>query len=180
MKIPFVITLIGADRPGLVRAIAQEVAAADGDWLESRLAALAGKFAGVVQVAVPEANGPALTARLKTLEAQGLRISIEAGSRSSSGAAPAERVLQLDLIGQDHPGIVRDVARLLAEHQVTVDELETGTSSGPFSGETLFKAHARLRLPPQLSTAELRSLLEALANELMVDVSVLEGDEAQV
>jgi glycine cleavage system regulatory protein len=178
MKIPFVITLIGADRPGLVRAIAQEVAAADGDWLESRLAALAGKFAGVVQVAVPEANGPALTARLKTLEAQGLRISIEAGSRSS-GAEPAGRVLQLDLIGQDHPGIVRDIARLLAEHQVTVDELETGTSSGAFSGETLFKAHARLRLPPQLSTAELRSLLEALANELMVDVSVLEGDEAE-
>jgi hypothetical protein len=30
-----------------------------------------------------------------------------------------------------------------------------------------------------LSTAELRSLLEALANELMVDVSVLEGDEAE-
>jgi glycine cleavage system regulatory protein len=177
MKIPFVITLIGADRPGLVRAIAQEVAAADGDWLESRLAALAGKFAGVVQVAVPEANGPALTARLKTLEAQGLRISIEAGSRSE--AAPPGHVLQLDLIGQDHPGIVRDIARLLAEHQVTVDELETGTASGAFSGETLFKAHARLRLPPQLSTAELRSLLEALANELMVDVTVLEGDEAE-
>jgi glycine cleavage system regulatory protein len=177
MKTPFVITLIGADRPGLVRAIAQEVAAADGDWLESRLAALAGKFAGVVQVAVPEANGPALTARLKTLEAQGLRISIEAGSRSE--AAQYGRVLQLDLIGQDHPGIVRDIARLLAEHQVTVDELETGTASGAFSGETLFKAHARLRLPPQLSTAELRSLLEALANELMVDVTVVEGDEAE-
>jgi glycine cleavage system regulatory protein len=177
MKIPFVITLIGADRPGLVRAIAQEVAAADGDWLESRLAALAGKFAGVVQVAVPEANGPALTARLKTLEAQGLRISIEAGSRSE--APPAGRVLQLDLIGQDHPGIVRDIARLLAEQQVTVDELETGTASGAFSGETLFKAHARLRLPPQLSAAELRGLLEALANELMVDVTVIEGDEAE-
>jgi glycine cleavage system regulatory protein len=177
MKIPFVITLIGTDRPGLVRAIAQEVAAADGDWLESRLAALAGKFAGVVQVAVPEANGPVLTARLKTLEAQGLRISIEAGSRSA--AAPAGRVLQLDLIGQDHPGIVRDIAQLLAERQVTVDELETGTASGAFSGETLFKAHARLRLPPQLPTAELRSLLEALANELMVDVTVVEGDEAE-
>jgi glycine cleavage system regulatory protein len=178
MKIPFVITLIGADRPGLVRAIAQEVAAANGDWLESRLAALAGKFAGVVQVAVPEANGPALIAQLKTLEAQGLHISIEAGSRSGV-AEPAGRVLQLDLIGQDHPGIVRDIARLLAEHQVTVDELETGTASGAFSGETLFKAHARLRLPPQLSTAELRSLLEALANELMVDVTVLEGDEPE-
>jgi glycine cleavage system regulatory protein len=176
MKIPFVITLIGADRPGLVRALAQEVAAAEGDWLESRLAALAGKFAGVVQVAVPEAHSAALIARLKALEAQGLRVTVEAGS--SAGASAPGRVVQLDLIGQDRPGIVRDIARLLAERQVTVDELETGTSSGAFSGETLFKAHARLRVPPQLPTGELRSLLEALANELMVDVTVLEGDEA--
>ena len=70
------------------------------------------------------------------------------------------------------PGIVRDVSRLLAERQVSVEELETDTVSGAFSGETLFKARARLRVPAQLATHELRGLLEALAHELMVDVSV--------
>src|SRR5580692_7243772 len=56
MTTPVVITFIGRDRPGLVNAISEKVAAFDGTWLESRLAHLAGEFAGIVLVRVPEPN----------------------------------------------------------------------------------------------------------------------------
>ena len=170
MKRPLVLTVTGPDRPGLVRAVSQEVADAGGDWLESRMATLAGTFAGVVLVAVPDERAAALAKQLGALEAQGLRVSIEPATAEPPRAAG--RVVQLELVGQDHPGIVRDVSRLLAERQISVEELETDTVSGAFSGEMLFKANARLRVPAALSTPELRSLLEALAHELMVDINL--------
>ncbi|HEX7384598.1 MAG TPA: ACT domain-containing protein [Burkholderiaceae bacterium] len=174
MKNSFVLTAVGRDRPGLVRAIAQEVAAAGGDWLDSRMAALAGQFAGVVRVAVPVEASEAFVERLRALDAEGLRLVVESGA---TAPAPAGRLLRIELLGHDRPGIVRDVSRLLAEHQVSVEELETGTESGAFSGESLFRARACLRVPPTLPTDVLRGLLQTLGNELMVDVSLEEEVE---
>ena len=51
-----VLTLIGADRPGLVESLAKRVAAHRGNWVESRMAHLAGQFAGILRVEVPAAN----------------------------------------------------------------------------------------------------------------------------
>ena len=83
--------------------------------------------------------------RLNALASQGLRLAIERGS--DEPAPRADRSLRLELLGQDRPGIVRDIAAVLAEQRISVEELETETLSGSFSGETLFKATARLRVP---------------------------------
>ena len=57
-----VLTLIGPDRPGLVEAVAEVVAAHGGNWLESRMARLAGKFAGILRI-VRRWSGIALAPR---------------------------------------------------------------------------------------------------------------------
>lgn len=165
------LTLIGPDRPGLVRALSERIAAAGGNWLESRMARLAGQFAGILLAEVPEAALPGLERALKELEAQGLRVTIERGiAGGTEGEAP--QVLELELIGQDRPGIVREIAQTLAERRVNIEELTTHVVSGSFSGESLFQATARLRIPAGIGADELRAALEPLANELMVDITL--------
>ena len=44
----------------------------------------------------------------------------------------------------------------------------------PYPEESLFRATARLRVPDEVPTEELRDLLEPLANELMVDLALEE------
>lgn len=176
MQAHLVLTVIGADRPGLVRAVAEEIAAAGGSWLESRMASLAGQFAGIVLASVPQQSADALIERLKALHSQGLRVTIERGTDASQQRA--DRSVRLELLGNDRPGIVRDVSKVLAELRVSVDEIETEVVSGSFSGESMFKAAARLRLPSELATETLRTALEQLANELMVDISLADGDGA--
>jgi glycine cleavage system regulatory protein len=172
MRTSLVLTVIGDDRPGLVNALSDTIAAFDGNWTETRMASLGGKFAGILLVTAPQPNADALITALRKLEAQWLHLAID----RSRGEAPAgSRLLELELVGQDRPGIVRDISHLLAERGINIEELETACVSGSFSGEALFKAQARLRVPPQVATAELREVLEALANELMVDISL---DEA--
>ena len=68
MQISLVMTLISPDRTGLVESIARAVAAHGGNWLESRMAHLAGKFAGILRIEVPADKAAALQSALAELE----------------------------------------------------------------------------------------------------------------
>lgn len=173
MMTSLVLTFIGEDRPGLVSLLSEQIAAFDGNWLESRMARLAGKFAGILLVSVPEANVEALSQVLRRLESQGLQVTIEKGLREQP--APPYRTLDLELVGQDRPGIVRDISQVLAGRGITIEELTTEYISGSWSGENLFQAVARLRVPGEVAIEELRETLEGLANELMVDITLEEA-----
>ena len=81
-------------------------------------------------------------------------------------------MLKLELVGNDRPGIVRDISRALADSGVSIDELHTEIVSGAMSGGNLFQVQALLQVPVGLATGELRRMLEALANELMVDIAL--------
>lgn len=170
MPTHLVLTVIAADRPGLVSLLSDTITAGGGNWLDARMASLAGQFAGVLLVSVDEARADALAAALQALP--GLRLVVEkSASDGGAAAADAGTILQLELLGQDRPGIVRDISHVLAQRQVSITDFETERTSGSFSGEAMFKARARLQLPPGLDAQALRQALEALANELMVDLS---------
>jgi len=172
MRNTLVLTVLAPDRTGLVELLAQRIAAAGGNWEESRMARLAGQFAGILLVTCDAARSDELAAAVRALESAGLQVTARAAPGNASlGAATGSRV-QLALTGGDRAGIIRDVSRVLAEFGVNVEELESEVSSAPMSGERLFTARARLRVPPTLGLADLRASLEKLAGELMVDLSV--------
>jgi len=169
MRTSLVLTVIGEDKPGIVERVSEPILAAGANWEESRMARLAGKFAGLLRVSVDADRADALTAGLTALEREGLKVVIE---RSAGSDAGTSRSLRLDLVGNDHPGIIRDISRVLARHHVNIEELETNVTSAPMSGETLFRARAHLRAPSSVTFEFLRSQLETLAGELMVDVAL--------
>ena len=134
------------------------------------MARLAGRFAGVLLVGVDEAQADALSQALQELGSAGLHVVVE---RSSDGREAGEtRALVLDLLGQDRPGIVRDISSALAARGVNVIELRTEVRSAPMSGEPLFHATAHLQSPIELKLPELRETLERIADDLMVEISI--------
>ncbi|MGD0642931.1 MAG: ACT domain-containing protein [Roseiarcus sp.] len=174
MTTPIVLTFIGHDRPGLVNAISEKVAACGATWLESRLARLAGEFAGIVLVAVPEAEIGALTAALRDLETAGLRIAVE---RSSDVKPDRDhKTFELEVVGHERPGIVREVTQALTQLGVNIEEFSSNLEGAPFSGAAMFRAAARLRAPDDLSGDDLRRTLERIAHEITVDIVVIESD----
>ncbi len=169
-------TVIGPDRPGLVELLSRTVTEHGGNWLDSRMSVLSGHFAGIVLVSVPEAKMAAVKRALLDLQGEGLRLIIE----STPGAAPRQTFygVNLALVGQDHPGIVRDVSHVLHERGVNIGDLVTESVSGPLSGETLFKLVAELEVPEAVTTETLRQDLEALANDIMVDIELKAPDKS--
>jgi glycine cleavage system regulatory protein len=169
MKRTLVMTLLGPDRPGLVDAVAEAVAAHEGNWLESRLSRLGRQFAGIVRVEAPEERIAALTLALQRLPGAGLTVVVHPDENEPE-PAPARRMV-IDVIGHDRPGIVRQVAHALAVEGVNVEELNTSVISAPMSGEILFRARAEVRVPVGVDTERLRAALERIASDLMVDLS---------
>lgn len=60
MRTSLIVTFVGSDKPGLVQHIASVISAQDGNWLESRMTQLGGKFAGIVRVSVDSTQCDAL------------------------------------------------------------------------------------------------------------------------
>jgi glycine cleavage system regulatory protein len=168
------LTIIGKDRPGIVGLLSETVLACGGNWEDSRMARLGGWFAGILLVTVEDGRADELVAALSGLEGKGLRVVVE---RADPATTPADyRRLRLELVGQDHGGIVRDISRALAERGVNVEELETEREAAPMGGGDLFRALVDISAPPGVALGELRASLEALANDLMVDISLRDPD----
>ncbi len=169
-----VLTMIGNDRSGLVDALSGAIVAHGGSWQRSHLAHLAGKFAGIAVVTVPDHNTEHLLADLEPLKLRGLLDVTAEVATEEDEPAPSTR-FSLHLVGQDRPGIVHEVSHALARHQVSIEELQTFTVSAPMSAELLFEVDAKLAVPAEGSLEEVRKSLESLADELMVDIELSEG-----
>ncbi|AHE98564.1 glycine cleavage system protein R [Thioalkalivibrio paradoxus] len=180
MNRSLIVTLIGPDRPGLVSAVAACAEGAGANWMESRMAQLAGQFAGIVRLEVDSDAVLPLEAALRGLEAEGLHLTIEHGREVvEPSIEPSIRRVQLSLTGHDHPGIVRDISGVLLRYGISIDGLETGCEPAPMSGEPVFRAEADLAVPASADLHALQDDLEALANELMVDLELHDAAPAE-
>lgn len=164
-----VLTVIAQDQPGLVERIAQCISEHGGNWLESRMSRMAGQFAGILRVDVPLDAHAGLVIALEKLQAHGIRVQIAAGGTEPVAAWQA---IRLELVGNDRPGIVRDITRLLSSQGVNLERLNTEVVPAPMSGELLFQAQAVLGVPQSLTLEQLQSQLETLADDLMVELKL--------
>jgi glycine cleavage system regulatory protein len=171
MQVPLVLTVIGPDRPGLVEGLAAIIAQEGGNWLESRMCRLGGEFAGILRIHIGSEREETLRRQFEALQTRGLSIVVRPGG---SGPEALAGMAELELVGQDRPGIVHEIAAALARQGVNVEELATECGSAPMSGESLFKARARLHIPASCRLAELRKELERIGGNLLVDVGLEE------
>ena len=174
MTTTLVLTVIGDDRAGLVKALADVIESGGGNWERSHLSELAGKFAGIVTVTVPEDRAQALRAALAPLDGL-LAVAVHdtaAGGVGDAEPKEARQELRIDLLGNDRPGIVGAVSGVLAKHDLSVAELQSSTRDAPMAGGRLFEATALVTVPAGADLVALQEALEELATEIMVDVAV--------
>ena len=170
--IDLVLTLIGPDHPGIVDSVSEVVAANGGNWLDSRMAHLAGKFAGVLCVEVAEENAAALEEALGRLGVSGLTVVVE---RSAPADAPRQHAMEIELLGVDRPGLVHEISALLAAHGLNIEDLATDRPAAAHSGDRMFHAHIGVVIPETVDLTAVRQGLERLAGDLMVEIRLAEA-----
>lgn len=168
MMTSLAVTVMGNNQPGIINNLSATAANQGANWLKSHMAEIAGQFAGIVHLEVPTDKVESLKIELAELEKKGLVVTV--ADSVLPAPASAGRFLTLELVGQDHPGIVRDISQVLAAHNINIEELESECASGSMSGGTIFKASAVLNVPNSITNDELATLLQPISEGLMVDV----------
>ncbi|WP_029407227.1 glycine cleavage system protein R [Thiomicrorhabdus sp. Milos-T2] len=173
MKKSIVISVLGNDSPGLVKSLSHLIVAHQGDWVESQMANLAGKFAGILRVDLPADQLKAFQAALQNDQSLGLSAIFE-----ESGSNPIEEQTELEiaLVGQDQLGIIHRISSALSLMNASVDKLHTEIIEAAMTGETLFKADIKIHIPSGVKENDIQEVLEELANELIVDIQLVHSD----
>ena len=169
MNTSIVMAVLGSDRPGLVNSLAATVASHGGNWLESRMARLAGQFAGIVRIECPSETADALISQLQTPGNSGLTI---LAVREHAEHPLPRRTLAVEVVGNDRPGIVRELSAAIASAGGNIEELTTGLESAPMSGQPMFRARGIISIPENAEPAALTAAIESLGNDLTVDVTL--------
>lgn len=165
-----VLTVTGPDLPGMEQELTRIVSRHQARWVASRMAHMAGRFASILFVSVAADCLDELKSALCKLEADGISVRID--QVDASLVPPKERHLLLNLIADDAPELVTEISRLLTEEHIRISELHTDTLPAPDTGVSLQSVQAHLRAPAGVDVEAVRSRLEALSPELMLDISL--------
>lgn len=170
MDTSYIITFIGDDRPGLVEQLSSAIESNRGNWHESRLSQLGGKFAGLILVSLPTASGPDLETELKALSLSGLSVRVTPTTQTTIDGGG--KAITLTVLGPDRLGIVREISRALAERNINVVEMDSQVDSAAMSGELLFKARIDAQIPESTDLDDLHESLEEIANNMTLDIDL--------
>ena len=162
----YALLAVGADRPGIIAAVAERLVAHGVNITDSQMGILRGSFAMALVLSVPEdADAGALEADLREagdrlrLEALVLRPVTDAPARADSTHA-------VTVYGADHPGIVAAVTGALARHGINVCDLRTRLAGG------LYVMHLEVARPEGLDEERLREAMAAVAGLQDVEITV--------
>jgi glycine cleavage system regulatory protein len=132
------------------------------------MARLAGQFAGIVRIECPSETADALINELQTPGNSGLTI---LAVRQQAQEPLPRRTLAVEVVGNDRPGIVRELSAAVASAGGNIEELTTGLESAPMSGQPMFRAHGVISIPENAEPAALTAAIESLGNDLTVDIT---------
>jgi methionyl-tRNA formyltransferase len=165
-----VVSIVGADRQGIVSSLAERAQRLGANWAASRMTRLAGEFAGMVHLEVPRENADALATSLRDLASSGLQVVV---ARSDGANVTSKlRVVELELVGEDRLGIVSNLTKLLAGRGISIESIHTDIVRSGVSGKQTFKVEAHLLVPAAVSVEALQQEVGSLAREMMLDIAL--------
>lgn len=167
MKHEIVLSVIADDHPGIVQTLAATITSHGGNWLDSSMSHLGGKFAGIILLEVTESRENELESALHSLDRRGLHIAFERTGPSVPGAG---HFVMVNIVANDRPGIVGEISELLAGRDINIETLTTSVADTPMSSGRLFKARFQANLPEDMGYDELQRLLESASDDLMVEL----------
>ncbi len=164
-----ILTAMGKDRIGIVEDLTDILESWACNNEESKMSVLGDQFAVILLLTGPEDKVADLTAGKESWEdVSDLQIQI----RETTGAAPAKSGLSylVETVSLDSPGIVHAVTQVLRDFHINIEELDTETTSAPFTGSPMFLMRLRVIIPEHVSPAAVREALHKTAFSRDLDI----------
>ncbi len=166
----FILLSSGKDRPGIVDDISTLLFGKGANIEDSRMAVLGGCFSSMILFSCTPEQAEAVKEGLGELRRLGLEAYLHPAENPAARPVRPGLPLKFEIIAMDHPGIVQHVVRLLREHDVNIESLETQVTRAPLSGAPLFDLRIEAKVPAEGSIAAIKEKLARLAGEMNLDL----------
>ena len=133
---------------------------------------LGGEFAMLMLVSVPAEGLDQLSRGVLSLQDEGYAVAVRETQQTDPERYAGWVPYQVAVTGADHEGIIHSITHRLAERGINVESMDTGTVTASMSGTPLFTMAAVVLVPPDLTYRDLQSDLQAVADDLNVDIDV--------
>lgn len=171
MSTSLVLTISAHDRPGIMSRLSATITNNNANWLESRMARLAGQFVGIVCLECKKDDEAELRASLEKLHDEGIHIHILGQGELSD--YPFTRHMRIDIFGNDRPGIVTQLTRAISCAGANIEEINTSIESAAMSGQNIFHACGTICLPDNCDDSTVIDAIEALSDDLTIEIDAL-------
>jgi glycine cleavage system transcriptional repressor len=158
------VTAIGADRPGIVAAVAEVLRDHGGNVEDSAMTILRGCFAMMLLVETDAAADELRAEIVAAVEDLDLEVSVAPAGQAHEAARPTH---VLSVYGSDRPGIIAGVARCLADLDVNITDLSTRML--PPDDQPVYAMVLEVAVPGGLDDVRLEAALRDVGEELGVD-----------
>ena len=163
-----IITVFAQDRPGVLQQLSDVVLAHKGNWLESSLSQLRGQFAGIARVKISPDNKQALIDAFDALKQDDINVTIRSETERAASTEQYGDGIEILVEANDRPGIVEEIAAVLAKHKVNVVQMDTACESASMAGYQMFYANLTVELSAGYTVENLEMDLESVSDDLIV------------
>jgi len=173
------LTAIGADRPGIVSAIAGILFENDCNIEDSQMTRLGPDFTCMLMIRMPEGMvGDQLAQRLASAgQSLGLRLHLHDLRPEDASEPRREQPKHLiHVYGADRKGIVHSITKHLADNSVNITNLHTEVIH---HDAPLYVMMIEVEIPPFVDAGRLQSQLSAIGKQIEVVVSMKPKDDAR-
>lgn len=172
----YIMTAFGTDRPGIVADVTRVLYENGCNLDDTAMTLLEDEFTLIMLfTAAGETTEADLLRECRRLEKE---KGVSAFMRRLEARPPSRpRLLpewSLHVEGQDQAGIVFKVSQFLADNGLNIVNLQSTVKASPESGAAVYLMDIRIQVPPGADRPAIEAGLEAVADELHVDISLAE------
>ena len=168
-----VLSAIGTDQPGLVDSLTETLSGYAVNVADSRMINLAGQFAIVMLIELPDEQIDRLSSKLPAAARQ-IGLSVMIGRPGEPAPRPGVP-MHVHIYSMDQPGLVHRIAHLLHTLGINIEEMDTLLEHGAHTGTPLFTMDMVITVPDSVALPEVRRQLGDLCVELNCDVEISPG-----
>ena len=166
----FILLSSGKDRPGIVDDISTLLFDRGANIEDSRMAVMGGCFSSMTLFSCTAEQAETVKEGLADLRRLGLETYLHGAEDPTVSPIQAGLPLKFEITAMDHPGIVQRVVRLLRQHDVNIESLDTQVTRAPLSGAPLFDLRLEAKVPAESPIGKIKEQLTRLAGEMNLDL----------
>jgi len=166
-----VISALGQDKPGIVKALSKTVLDCGGNIADSRMTRLGDEFALIMLV---EGTDKVITSIEAAMQDCQVVLELTIITKRTALKTEQEKYLpyQIKVVCMDQPGIVHDVTDYIAKQNINIETLDTSSYSAAHTGAPMFSLDMSISIPASMNVAQLKKDFLSFCDDLNLDAIV--------